>query len=181
MGKLSGVITEGDIKSASASKANSLEIHELVFLIFKIKVKDIMTINFTVEETAEVLLHNKINGAPVVDHEDRVVGVITQSDIFRVLITLTGLSRKGIHFAFELEDRPGSIKEVTDIIRKHGGRISSILSSYENAREGYRKVYIRTYDSGTSPAGPLKEELKKNAILLYMVDHQNNLREIYKD
>lgn len=186
-GRLTGVVTDRDIRSASASKAISLEIHELAFLISRIKVRQIMTpdpitveSDYTVEETAEILLRNKINGVPVVDQPGGVVGVITQSDIFRVFISLTGLSKKGIHFAFELEDRPGSIKEVTDVIRRYGGRISSILSSYENAREGYRKVYIRTYDIGEPLVVALKEEVGKIAKILYVVAHQGDKREVYE-
>jgi acetoin utilization protein AcuB len=186
-GRLTGVVTDRDIRSASASKAISLEIHELAFLISRIKVRQIMTpdpitveSDYTVEETAEILLRNKINGVPVVDQPGGVVGVITQSDIFRVFISLTGLSKKGIHFDFELEDRPGSIKEVTDVIRRYGGRISSILSSYENAREGYRKVYIRTYDIGEPLVVALKEEVGKIAKILYVVAHQGDKREVYE-
>ncbi len=72
---LVGVITDGDLKRASASDATSLEIHELFYLISKIKIKDIMSgtpitvpPDFTVEETAEILLKNKISGVPVVDY-----------------------------------------------------------------------------------------------------------------
>jgi len=92
-GKLTGVLTDRDLKRASASDATTLDVHELLYLVSKIKVKTIMTKNpifiapeLTVEETAEVLLQNKISGAPVVDDSGRVVGVITQSDVFRVLI-----------------------------------------------------------------------------------------------
>jgi acetoin utilization protein AcuB len=186
-GKLVGVVTDRDIRGASASKANSLEMHELAFIISNIKVKEIMTgevvtvpIDYTVEETAETLLNRKINGVPVVDHEGRITGVITQSDIFRVLISLTGLSMGGIQFAFELEDRPGSIKEVTDVIRKYGGRISSILGSYDRAREGHRKVYIRAYGIGMPLTAHLKKDLNNIVKLLYVVDHQKNEREIYE-
>ena len=96
--KLVGIITDRDLKRASASDATSLEIHELLYLLMKIKIKDIMTKNpiavpmdWTVEETAELLLNNKISGAPVVDEKDLVVGVITQTDLFRVLNSLTGI------------------------------------------------------------------------------------------
>ena len=61
----------------------------------------------------------------------QLAGIITKSDIFRVLISLTGEKTKGIVVALLLEDRPGSIKEVIDIIRNHGGRLVSILSTYE--------------------------------------------------
>ncbi|MBW2343762.1 MAG: CBS domain-containing protein [Deltaproteobacteria bacterium] len=184
-GKLVGVLTDRDVKRSSASDATTLEIHELLFLISKIKVKDIMTkdpvtvpSDFTIEETAEVLLEKNISGVPVVDKK-KVVGAITQTDIFRAMISLTGVGKRGIQFAFQVEDRPGSIKEVTDIIRKHGGRMVSILSSYENVPEGYRKVYVRDYGIERKGLKQLKNELKEKSTLLYMVDHRENKREVY--
>lgn len=185
-GKLVGVVTDRDLKRASASDATTLDVHELLFLVSKIKIKEIMAKDpimipedFTVEETAEILLKNKISGAPVIDNEGKVVGTITQTDLFRVLIALTGVGTKGMQFAFLLEDTPGSIKTIADIIRKYGGRIVSILTSYENATPGYRKVYIRMYDVDRTELEKLKGELREKATLLYMVDHQKNKREIY--
>jgi acetoin utilization protein AcuB len=96
--------------------------------------------DYTIEDAAEVLMKNRISGMPVVDKEGKVVGTITQTDIFRVLLSLTGLAKRGIHFGFLLEDRPGSIKEVADVIRKFGGRMTSILSSHERAPKGHRHV-----------------------------------------
>jgi acetoin utilization protein AcuB len=58
-----------------------------------------------------VLLKNKIIGVPVVDHDGRLIGVITQADIFRALIALTGVRKRGIQFSFRIEDRTGSIKD----------------------------------------------------------------------
>ena len=187
-GQLVGVVTDRDLKRASASDATTLDVHELLYLISKIKVKNIMSKNpisvspeLTVEETAEVLLNNKISGAPVVDEKGMVVGTITQTDLFRVLIALTGVGKRGIQFAFQAEDRPGSIKELADIIRRYGGRMVSILSSYENVPEGYRKVYIRMHGIQRPQLASLKEELSRIAKLLYLVDHRENRREIFKD
>ncbi len=133
--KLTGVITDRDLKRASASDATTLEIHELLYVLSKIKIESILTEkpitvhpDFTVEESAEILLENKISGAPVVDDKGKLVGIITQVDIYKVLISLTGVGKRGIHFAFKVEDRPGSIREVTDVIRNYGGRLASILS-----------------------------------------------------
>jgi acetoin utilization protein AcuB len=184
--KLVGVVTDRDIKRASASDATTLDVHELLYLVSKIKVQDIMTKNpitvpqnFTVEETAEVLLKHKISGAPVVDQNGQLVGTITQTDLFRVLISLTGVGKGGIQFAFQLEDRAGSIKEVADIIRLYGGRMVSILTSYDGVPEGYRKVFIRMHSIERARLQQLKEELSYKAALIYMVDHRENTREIY--
>lgn len=186
-GKLVGIVTDRDLKRASASDATTLEIHELLYLISRIKIKDIMTKNpitipldHTVDEAAGVLLDNKLSGAPVVDNEGKVVGVITQTDIFRVLVSFTGVKKAGIHFAFQLEDRPGSIKEVTDIMQKYGCRIMSIMSSHDDQVD-YRHVYIRVRDCDRERFGELKEELKVKANMLYMVDHVERKKEIFQE
>ncbi|MCX5883263.1 MAG: CBS and ACT domain-containing protein [Deltaproteobacteria bacterium] len=185
--RLVGVITDRDLKKASPSDATTLEIHELLYLLSTIQIKDIMSSNpisvppdFTIEETAEILLTNKISGVPVVDNDGSVVGVITHTDLFKVIVSLTGIGKKGIQFAFCLKDRQGSILEVAQIIRGFGGRIASILTSYEKAPEGYRNVYIRMYGMDRLKLGELKSALKEKATLLYMVDHRYNNREIYR-
>ena len=186
-GKLVGIVTDRDLKRASASDATTLEIHELLFLISKIKLKEIMTkepitvpIDFTVEETAEILMKNRISGAPVVDHNGRVVGTITKGDLFRVLISLTGVGKKGIQFAFQVEDLPGTIKDVADIIRHYGGRMVSILSSYEHVPRGYRKVFIRMYGVEREKLPQLEDDIREKTTLLYVVDHRENRREIFQ-
>jgi len=186
--KLIGIVTDRDLKRASASDATTLEVHELLYLLTKIKVKDIMTgdvitvpPDYTVEETAQVLQKNRISGAPVVDADGQLVGTITQTDLFRVLISLTGVGNGGIQFGFQVEDRPGSIKEVADVIRIYGGRMVSILSSYDNVPEGYRKVYIRMRSIERSRLQMLIQDLRAKTTLLYMVDCRENAREIYAE
>jgi acetoin utilization protein AcuB len=187
-GKLVGIVTDRDLKRASASDATSLDIHELLYLLTQIKVKNLMTRkvitvppDFTVEETAAVLQENKISGAPVVDSDGQIVGIITKTDLFRVLISLTGVANGGIQFGLQVEDRPGSIKEVADIIRMYGGRMVSILSSYDQVPQGYRKVYIRMRSIARSDLQKLIQELESTAGLLYIVDHTENNRKIFAE
>lgn len=184
-GKLVGIVTDRDLKKASASNATMLEIHELLYLLTKIKAKDIMTKNpitvppdYSTEETAQVLLESKISGVPVVNGGGQVVGTITQADLFRVLISLTGVGKGGIQFGFQIEDRPGSIKEVEDIIREYGGRMVSILTSYDDVPMGYRKVYIRMHSIERSKLQILKDKISEIAAFLYMIDQRENNREI---
>jgi len=186
--KLVGIVTDRDLKKASASDATTLEVHELLYLLMKIKVKDIMTRDvitvppdYTVEETAQVLQKNRISGAPVVAADGQLVGTITQTDLFRVLISLTGVGNGGIQFGFQVEDKPGSIKEVADIIRIYGGRMVSILSSYDDVAEGYRKVYIRMRSIERSELQKLIKDLRTKATMLYVVDHRENKRVIYAE
>jgi acetoin utilization protein AcuB len=184
-GDLVGVITDRDLKRASASDANALDVYELLYLLSKIRVREIMTRDpvtvppdFTVEETAEILLRHKISGVPVVA-AGAVVGVITQSDIFRALIRLTGLAMRGVQFAIRIPEAPGQIEALTGIIGRHGGRLVSLLSHSEGAPAGFRNVYIRAYHLDRSRFDQLREELKREAVLLYIVDHRENRREVY--
>ena len=175
-GKLVGIVTDRDIKEASPSKATTLDVHELYYLLSELKIKDIMSTHVftispeeTVEKAAVKMLEHHISGLPVVNDKGKVVGLITQWDIFKVLVSLTGVYRGGIQFAFNLEDRPGSIKEVGDLIRKHGGRMVSILTSYDMCDEGCRHVYIRIKEIPEEQLKALAEDLDKNFILLYTV------------
>lgn len=185
--KLVGIVTDRDLKRASASDATTLDIHELLFLIEKIKIKEVMTkdpvtisIDSTIEEAAEVLLDNKFSRVPVVDNEGKLVGIITQTDIFRVLVSMTGVRKKGIQFGFLLADRPGSIKDVADIIRNYNCRMVSIMSN-SNGGDGLRHVYIRICDCDRDKIDQLKEDLKTHANMLYAADHMEKTKEFYQD
>ena len=184
--QLVGVITQLDIKRASTSEIFSLEDARLANSILRIKVKAIMdkkpvTIadDQTIEEAAVLLFVHNISGVPVVDSAGGLIGVITKNDIFRALISLTGINKKGIQFAVRLKDRPGAIKEITDIIRENGGRIASILSTCKRPEEGFLSVYIRAYDLDLPGRNRLREIIQKHFALLYVVDHDENTREIY--
>lgn len=92
-GRLVGIVTRGDVRGAEASDATSLSIWELHYLIAKIKIQEIMTENpvtisqdATIGEAARVMLDYKISGLPVVDEQGRLVGIITESDIFRIVV-----------------------------------------------------------------------------------------------
>ncbi len=185
-GTLVGVITDRDVKRASASDATTLDAHELHYLLSRLKVKEVMTRepitvpdNYTIEEVAGLLLEHKISGVPVVDDDGKLVGIITKTDLFKLILALTGARNGGVQFAFQIEDRPGSIKEVTDIFRKYGGRMASILSSRDRSPEGYRFVYIRMYELDREKIPKLKEEIERTATMMYMVDRSENRREIY--
>lgn len=187
-GELVGIISDSDLKRASASDATLLDIHELLYLISKIKVRDIMTRNpvtvpddYTVEETAQKLMDHDISGVPVMDGKGKLAGVITRYDIFKILITLSGLGRGGIQFALLIDDKAGSIKPLADVCRKYGGRIASVLSNYENAPEGKRIVYLRVYDVNRSSIPDIIRELRENGTLIYQVDHEKNERLIFQD
>ncbi len=173
-GKLVGIVSDRDLKEASPSKATTLDVHELYYLLSELKVKDIMSRkvvtvppNATVEKAAVIMLEHKITGLPVLEG-GKLVGILSQGDVFRVLTSITGIYRGGTVFSFVLEDRPGSIKEVADIIRKHGGRMVSILTSYEMCEEGTRHAAIRIADMPQDKVDALTKELESEFTLLHV-------------
>jgi acetoin utilization protein AcuB len=174
-GKLVGMITDRDMKDVLPYPSATLNAHELFHILSDVKARDVMkpdpiTIrpDQTVELAAVKMLENKVTGIPVVTEKGQIVGIISQGDVFRVLISITGIYQGGVQLAFILEDKPGSIKEVADVIREWEGRIVSILSMSDTADEGHRHVFIRVKKI---PEGKLQEMVKKldrKFMLLYV-------------
>jgi acetoin utilization protein AcuB len=152
--RLKGILSDRDIKEYSPSKATTLDVYELHYLLAKTRVQEVMTTKVIttepgtpVEVAAMMMLDKHIGCLPVME-QGRLVGIISDKDIFRALVDITGVRYGGNRICVTLEDRPGSIKEVADIVRKHKFRLQGILTSYEGVREGYRRVVIRTKGKG---------------------------------
>jgi len=186
-GNIVGIITDRDLKKASPSDATTLDIHELLYLISKIKVRNLMkkpvyTIphDFTIEEAAAILLEKRISGLPVVDEKNQLIGIITRSDLFQVIISLIGLGKKGVQLAVRIKDMPGPIKEIRELISVYGARTASILSSGDNAPPGYLNIYFRIYQIDREKLPSLIKEIEKKGDMLYVVDHREDKRTIYQ-
>lgn len=175
--KLLGIVTDRDIKEASPSKATTLDIHELYYLLSEIKVKDIMTVkpftvtpDNTIEKAALMMMEKRVGGLPVVDDKGVIVGIITESDIFKVLISITGAKYGGVQLALKLPNTQGSLKEVLELLRAEQARIISILTSYgQQQEEGFRQVYVRIQDLEKNTLDDLIVKLKERFNLLYWV------------
>jgi len=186
-GRLAGIVTDRDINGASASDIPEKKIMGNRHPFPELKVKKIMTPNpvtvsdnCTLEEAVEKLLVHNISGLPVVNQQQKVIGVVTKSDLFQLILILTGYGKKGILMAIEVKDQPGSHETITDIIRDYGGRISSIFSTHERADKGNRRLYIRIFNIDQPILLHLKEVISKMATLLYIVDHNGKKREIFE-
>jgi acetoin utilization protein AcuB len=94
-----------------------------------------------------LMLDENIGALPVLNNGN-LVGIISDKDIFRALVDITGVRHGGNRICVTIEDRAGSIREVADIIRQHGFHLHGILTSYEGVKDGYRKVVIRTNGKG---------------------------------
>jgi len=161
--KLKGILSDRDIKEYVPSKATSLDVYELHYLLAKTKVKEIMktqvyatTPDTPIEEAAMLMHDKKIGCLPVIENH-KLVGIISDRDIFQVLVDITGVRHGGHRISVTVEDRGGSVREVADIIRKYGFSLQSVLTSYERVSPGYRNVVIRAKGSGKF--GHLKAEL----------------------
>jgi len=164
--KIKGILSDRDIKEFSPSKATTLDIYELHYILANTKIKGLMKTKVIttapdtpVEEAAMIMLDKNIGCLPVVEG-GCLVGIISDKDIFHALVDITGVRHGGHRICVTIEDRPGSIREVADIVRHHGFHLQGILTSYEWTREGYRKVVIRTTDMGDFKG--LKEDLEDN-------------------
>jgi len=121
----------------------------------------------------------KVNMLPVI-RDGKIVGVINRSDALRVLMSLTGGDKKGYMFAFSVKDKPGNVGKIAGTMREFGGRVASILGSYEKAPSNYRNVYVRVYDLEPEKYIELLEQLKETVDIHYVVDFVHHKREIFE-
>lgn len=126
-GKLVGIVSERDLLNASPSSATSLSVWEINYLISKVKVKNVMTRKVItvdkdtpIEEAARIMADKKIGGLPVVTG-DKVVGMITETDLFRILLELMGARQKATRVTVTVPDQPGELAKITKAISSQGG------------------------------------------------------------
>lgn len=131
-GKLVGIVSKEDISSASPSKATTLSIGEITYLLAKTKISLVMnknpitiSSNALLEEAAILMRDNNIGFLPVVDNE-KLVGIITESDIFDSFIELLGFREPGTRLTIEANDEPGIMSNLTSIIGSSGANINHV-------------------------------------------------------
>ncbi len=173
--KIVGIISDRDIKDASPSKASTLDVHELYYLLSEIKAKVIMTINpvcvnqnDTIEQVALIMADKRYTGLPVVDDDGNLVGIITEHDIFKILLEITGARKEGVQLAFSISDAPGSLQPVLALIRENGGRITSILTGGQKENEMHN-IFIRLRPLESNTQENLIKVLKEKCVLRYYV------------
>jgi acetoin utilization protein AcuB len=124
--QLVGLITEKDILYASPSPASSLSIHEMAYLLSRLTVgklmnKNVVTIekNTTVEEAARLMVDQDLSCLPVLE-SGKLIGIITKSDMFKILLELFGARHFGVRVSYLVEDQPGTIAHITSALEKNG-------------------------------------------------------------
>jgi len=131
-GNLIAMVSESDLLHASPSDVTSLSIYELNYLLSKITVSNIMTTDVItvaedtpIEEAARMMADNKIGGLPVV-RKNKVVGIITETDLFKVFLELLGAREQGIRLSAIVQDTPGELAQLTKAIFDNGGNIIAL-------------------------------------------------------
>ncbi|CAG0935838.1 Magnesium transporter MgtE [Thermoflexales bacterium] len=133
-GKLIGIVSDKDLLEASPSPVSSLSVWEMTYLLSKIKVGEVMTkkvitvtADTTLEDAARILVDNKIGGLPVVNEAGAIVGIITETDIFKSFIDVLGARKKGVRVTTLVADRKGQLAKITAAIAAADGNIVAVV------------------------------------------------------
>jgi len=158
-GEMVGIVTEADLDKASPSEATSLSVWEIRELISKVKVERIMAREVVtieddtpIEEAARIMSDFGVSGLPVMQ-EEKLVGLITETDLFKIFLELFGGRDPGVRMVIEVPRGPGQLAKITQAILEKGGDIIA-LGTYLG----------ETADTGTitfKVAGIEKDELVK--------------------
>ena len=152
-GKLVGIVSERDLLHVSPSPATSLSIWEITYLLSKIQVRKIMTkevITTTpdtpIEDAAHSMADNKIGGLPVVDERNRVVGVITETDIFKAFTEMFAGGHSGLRLTLQIPEGKGVLLDLCKAVLALGGSIVSVGSFYGDV-SGERGLVVKVKDA----------------------------------
>ena len=167
-GHLVGIISEKDLLYASPSPATSLNVYEIGYLLSKLKIKEIMakdvitvTEDAPLEEAARIMVDNAVSGLPVVDG-NKVVGIITETDIFKVLLEMMGAREQGVRLTLHVEDKPGTLRDIATMIASDGGDIEAMGSFFtERGQRGTLVIKVRGVEQTA-----LIDKLKANGVLV---------------
>lgn len=130
-GKLVGIVSDKDLLNASPSPATSLSIWEMNYLLSKITVADVMTkdvltitVDTPMEQAARIMADNKIGGLPVLKN-DKLVGIITETDLFKIFLEVMGARDIGVRVSALVTEKMGVLAELTKAVSDAGGNFFS--------------------------------------------------------
>ncbi len=131
-GKLVGIVSDKDLLNASPSAATTLSVHEVNYWLSKITVEEIMTrdvitvtVDTPIEEAARIMADNKVGGLPVM-RDGKLVGIITETDLFKILLEMMGARAPGVRVAILVPDVRGELAQIAKAIADAGGNIISL-------------------------------------------------------
>ena len=149
--KLIGIVTDKDLKDAMPSKATTLSIWELNYLLSKLTVREVMATEVlsvnsleTLEDAALRMQERKLGGMPVLDNAGALVGILTITDVLGALVRVLGLKEGGVRVTLEVPDQPGALGVAVEAIKP-----SNILSvATAGLRDGQRRFVLRVNGEG---------------------------------
>jgi len=141
-GRLVGIVADKDLFSASPSPATSLSVFEVHYLLSKMKMKSLMTkrlitvgCDCPLEEAARIMVDHKIGSLPVLK-ENKLVGIITETDIFKTFVEILGGRDKGLRLTLDVSEKKGVLAGIANEIVKENGNILSLATfSGKNATD----------------------------------------------
>ena len=164
-GKLVGIITDRDLKEASPSNQADMDIHEMYYMLSEMKVKDVMSSdpiclneNDSLEKAALIMLDKTISGILILDDQKSLAGLLSESDVLKGFIHATGIQDGAYQYVMDMQDKSGSVSILIDILRGHKAHVLSILTSFEDAPAGLKRVAVRIKVEDNE-IKPLTEEL----------------------
>lgn len=150
-GNLVGIVVEKDLLYASPSPATSLSVFEVHYLLSKLQVKDVMTKRVItigedcpLEEAARIMVDHKIGSLPVV-RDRQVVGIITETDIFRIMAEALGGRAKGLRLVLRIPEQKGELAKVASQVADCGGNIVS-LATFLSSDAAHRELTMKVQD-----------------------------------
>ena len=155
-GKLVGLVSDRDLKRAMASSATSLEVHELTYLLDKVRVREIMaravitiTPLFPIEEAARLMVQERIGALPVTEAGE-LVGIVTETDLLELFVNTMGAGEPSGRLEVLLDSRPGGLVDIARALEEAGVIISSLVTLRN--RDGIREAVVRIATLHTGPA-----------------------------
>jgi acetoin utilization protein AcuB len=163
-GSLVGIVSEKDLLYASPSPATSLSVWEINALTAKIQVSDLMTREVItvcedcpVEEAARIMVDNKIGGLPVM-REDKLVGIITETDLFKMFLEMLGARELGTRFTLLVPERQGMLADIAQRVTSLGGSIVA-LGTFLGEDSSNRLITMKLQDVDKEELWPRLAEL----------------------
>lgn len=172
--KLVGMVTEKLLTEVSPSKATTLSIYELNYLLSKTKVKDIMNKDvifvkpdMLIEEAAALLRDKMVDALPVIDDHDKLLGILTRTDIIDAFIELMGINDPGTRIVLEVKDEAGALADILGIIKEYGMSITHISSFDQNTADQKQEIVMRLNTLETDEVLNVLKEKKYNIISIH--------------
>lgn len=182
-GKLVGIVSDRDLKKTWASPATTLSAHELNYLLKQLTVETMMvtriitiTPGTTIERAGRIIQENRISALPVME-KDKLVGIITTTDVMGVLLDAIGIDEQSTRFVVLIQDRLGAVADVTRLLKEHRINIRSLVTWPEKQHPGIHQLVLRV----SAPEGEKAISALRAAGFKVLTDYVKDLSDYLPD